>query len=110
MVRRYEEAVEVRAVRASGDVTSRPRQFLWRGRLYVVREVLSHWYERAAWWDGAPSRVLHGESDGGSTALSVAGGEREVWRVEASAGRSSGPGVYDLCSSGDAWRLLRVAD
>jgi hypothetical protein len=55
--------------------------------------------------------------------------ERQVWRVEASAGRFAGVGVYDLCAdrassvgvdsgvvggagpgTGSQWRLLRVAD
>jgi hypothetical protein len=38
--------------------------------------------------------------------------EHEIWRVEASSGRSGVPGIYDLCfawSSG-AWTLVRTAD
>ena len=31
-----------------------PAQFLWRGRLYVVREVLARWTESGQWWR-APS-------------------------------------------------------
>lgn len=27
-----------------------PTQFLWRGRLYVVREVLASWTEAGSWW------------------------------------------------------------
>ena len=27
-----------------------PAQFLWRGRLYVVREVLGRWTEAGQWW------------------------------------------------------------
>ena len=56
MVRRYEEPVEVRveAAAPAGDcslaVRTRPRAFVWRGRLFVVREVLDHWQERRAWW------------------------------------------------------------
>lgn len=115
MVRRYDDAVEVRG---EGE----PRQFLWRGRLYVVRDVLAHWYERSAWWDGASARAVRGDgadgAAGGTTRTGTrgAGGEREVWRVEASAGRSAGSGVYDLCASTPApdrppsWRLLRLSD
>lgn len=44
MVRRYDEPVEVR--RRDDD----PEQFLWRGRLHVVREVLAHWVEAGCWW------------------------------------------------------------
>jgi len=87
--------------------------------LYVVRQVLAHWYEREAWWADGPalSRRL-GSSPKTLQSLAV---DREVWRVEASAGRHSGSGVYDLChvpgGSPDpgacedaSWRLLRVSD
>jgi hypothetical protein len=39
-------------------------------------------------------------------------GEREFWRVEARAGRSSPPGVFDLCFDWSAgrWQLVRVVD
>ncbi|HEU5242467.1 MAG TPA: DUF6504 family protein, partial [Ornithinibacter sp.] len=30
-----------------------PTAFIWRGRLYVVRDVLAHWRERRAWWRDA---------------------------------------------------------
>ena len=30
-----------------------PAQFLWRGRLYKVREVLSRWTESGGWWRNA---------------------------------------------------------
>jgi hypothetical protein len=40
------------------------------------------------------------------------GAEREVWRVEASAGRCAGSGVYDLCLTwpSGVWTLMRTAD
>ena len=126
MTRRYHEAVEVQSRRGGavgrdtthGDVGAvcggapAPTAFLWRGRLYVVREVLDHWHERAAWWRDAldPSAsVVPGP-------VSVVPGphrlEREVWRVVASAGRHRGSGVYDLAGggAGRAWHLVRVAD
>jgi hypothetical protein len=39
-------------------------------------------------------------------------GEREFWRVEARAGRSASPGVYDLCFdwSANRWQLVQVMD
>ncbi|KRF30081.1 hypothetical protein ASG91_01155 [Phycicoccus sp. Soil802] len=81
-----------------------PEAFVWRGRLYVVRAVLDRWQERRPWWRDARER------DGGSDVLTDAR-ERQVWRVEASAGRLCGVGVYDLgADHGDQWRLLRVAD
>ena len=63
-----------------------PHVFTWRGRHYVVRSVLDHWWETAAWWVTAPEAV--GDD------------ERERWRVEAvTAGRA--PVVVELCF---AWR------
>lgn len=156
MVRRYEEPIEVRAAGeqaapdgASAGSPEAPAAFLWRGRLYVVRQVLDHWKERRPWWRDAlderrvPATVAatgSGAADDaagaagpdrkaagavgtpgavGATsttgaAFDVLGGarERQVWRVEASAGRMAGTGVYDLGvdPSPGQWRLLRVAD
>jgi hypothetical protein len=129
------------SVRVGEGAEPAPETFLWRGRLYLVREVLGHWRERRAWWTGAAARAVHGESQValtgsasavGSTAVgSVATGpattgrepEREVWRVDAGAGRTGLRGVYDLCRevpvsvegdrcvpAGVRWRLLRVLD
>lgn len=114
MVRRYEEPIEVREgaredlTPGLGEVAGRgPNAFVWRGRLYVVRAVLDRWQERRPWWRDARERE-------GSDVLTEAR-ERQVWRVEASAGRLAGTGVYDLCAdpvshAGSQWRLLRVAD
>lgn len=113
MVRRYEEPIEVRQTSPGADrgqgataVATRPDAFVWRGRLYVVRAVLDSWQERRPWWRDARDHE-------GSDVLTDAR-ERRVWRVEASAGRMAGVGVYDLgLDPGGAdlrWRLLRVAD
>jgi len=117
MARRVSEPVEVRV---AGEPDDAPMSFLWRGRLYVVRSVLGHWHERREWWAAAAARALHGEENGpaaggGATALDH---ERDVWRVEASAGRMFGNGVYDLCRepggepspSDQTWQLVQVAD
>ena len=126
MVRRYEDPIEVRAgaggVERVGGIDCAPdptpSAFLWRGRLYVVRDVIGHWRERRAWWRG----VLDPDEDDGDTGgVSTASGpyclEQEVWRVEASSGRLAGTGVYDLGMNDRGnngpmrgWRLLRVAD
>ena len=115
MVRRYDDVVEVRSL--AGSLAAEPEAFLWRGRIYRVREVLGHWHERRAWWTEPAARAVHGEGpdDGtrGVSMASVPGADREVWRVEASAGRSASSGVYDLCRHDQeerSWRLLRVAD
>ncbi len=99
-----------------------PSQFLWQGRLYVIRRVLAHWYEREAWWVEGPALSRR---PGPPKSLRDLATDREIWRVEASSGRQSGSGVYDLCRlpagsaepgrAGDAtedrsWRLLRVSD
>ncbi len=151
MVRRYDELIEVRtspaAGPASGQAPGSPVAFLWRDRLYVVRSVVSHWYERRVWWrEAAASALLGLRSDvkvtaqGAATASGAAGAaiaeaapalvrhaalepaEREVWRVEAAAGRSSPVGVYDLVldpaidpvdpthDGPGTWRLARLAD
>jgi len=123
VVRRYEEPIEVRqsvlAARASvaagdGDAVSLagPEAFVWRGRLYVVRAVLDRWQERRPWWRDAREQ--------GSGDVLTDARERQVWRVEASAGRCAGVGVYDLGADPQGpgtqgsgtphWRLLRVAD
>jgi len=58
MVRRISELVDVKVAQEMGDA---PTAFLWRGRLYVVREVLGHWRERREWWSTAAARALQGE-------------------------------------------------
>ena len=100
MARRYGEPIDVRSDSARGV----PESFLWRGRVYLVREVLDHWWERHAWWAAPAARAVHGdgESSGGVEAAKAAtrsalGGEREIWRVEACRGRQGATGVFDLC-------------
>jgi hypothetical protein len=109
-VRRYDDPVEVRK-----GADEDPDQFLWRGRLWQVREVVAHWVETGAWW----ART--------SGAAAVDGDllrEREVWRVAAARGRvaalqspdGSGPdpgfGVFDLVFSWSegSWQLARAVD
>jgi hypothetical protein len=115
MSRRYDEPVDVRR---RDDV---PAEFLWHGRLYVVRDVLAHWVETGAWWRTPAAKAVYGLTDdlrddtGGDpapTGLALDESERELWRVEASAGRAQGSGVYDLCFdwSGGRWTLARAQD
>ena len=137
-MRTYGEVIDVRTARSDGLPTddrqpSAPAQFLWRGRLYLVRDVLAHWVELGAWWSlprarGAhPVRSAGPPSDAGpdpaggppprSVAADVGAVEREVWRVEAAPGRGSASGVYDLVRDVPAhagapprWRLARALD
>jgi hypothetical protein len=114
MSRRYDDPVEVR--RRDDD----PAEFLWRGRFYAVREVLARWVETGAWWQRPEAVAMtdqpgHAHQPGQSqvaAGTATLTGEREIWRVEASAGRSTGSGVYDLCFDWTAggWTLLRAQD
>jgi hypothetical protein len=114
MTRRFADPVEVQRSLQDGEPV--PATFLWRGRLYVVRNVLGHWWERRSWWTSAAGRAVHGEGDAPAGGPAAAGADREVWRVEASRGRSFGSGVYDLCvagtgpADGRGWHLIRVVD
>jgi Family of unknown function (DUF6504) len=104
-MRRYDDPVEVRR-----GAAERPEQFLWRGRLWQVREVVAHWVETGAWW----ARRSAGDNGVGSDLLA----EREVWRVAAARGRAvsrehdPGFGVFDLVFdwSDGSWQLARTAD
>jgi hypothetical protein len=114
MSRRFTEPVEVHTrVEASGPV---PDQFLWRGRLYVVREVLARWTESGSWWKGTSMSAVVTGGEIASTTLTVDDRATQWWRVEADSGRlaalSAGPGVYDLCftESTATWSMKRVMD
>jgi len=94
-----------------GGSSPRPQAFIWRGRLYVVRQVIGHWRERRAWWREALDPV-----PGQPVGLDIAAGERQVWRVEASPGQVHASGIFDLVHDDVSheghpdWRLVRVAD
>jgi hypothetical protein len=94
MTRRYGEPVDVRH---RDDL---PAEFLWQDRRYVVRDILAHWIETAPWWLAPPA-------SGGAIES-----ERELWRVEASAGRLQSQGIYDLCFDWTTgrWTLVRTMD
>jgi hypothetical protein len=111
-MRRYDDPVEVRRgmVAGPGGTQEGPEQFLWRGRLWKVCDVMAHWVETGAWWrsrgagavlgtepgdDGAGAQGAGAQGAGGLVATAVAAGpsvsgdllaEREVWRVEAARG------------------------
>ena len=109
-MRRYDDPVEVRK-----GADEDPDQFLWRGRLWQVREVVAHWVETGAWW----ARRAAGEAPPLDADLLR---EREVWRVAAARGRVAatspgdaadpGFGVFDLVFSWSegSWLLARAVD
>ena len=154
-MRTYGEVIDVRTTSPGSTGTSpasvsawvevrpgAPEQFLWRGRLYLVRDVLAQWIELGTWWSvrgpaerSEPRSVDRVETSATrpseralppprSVATDVGAVEREVWRVEASAGRSATSGVYDLVRDVPApdpstglplpgparWRLARALD
>jgi hypothetical protein len=102
-MRRYDEPIEVRRGLVAGQEA--PEQFIWRDRLWVVRDVVSHWVETGAWWDqegiaallgvgaeqsGAESNAGSGRASAGVTAVPLGAdllAESDLWRIEASRGR-----------------------
>jgi hypothetical protein len=113
MGRRHAESIEVRR---RDEV---PAQFLWRSRLYVVKDVLEHWLESGRWWSSASATALAAGTDAPVPDVGASRGpaavddrEREFWRVEASTGKSAPLGIYDLCFdwSRSGWQLVEVHD
>lgn len=84
------QSTEVRRGAGEGDA---PEEFLWRGHVHRVRAVLAH---------DAPQETERLASGGA--------GREEVWRVKASAGRHSYPGVFDLRFDWTAgrWTVVRI--
>jgi hypothetical protein len=117
-----------------------PAHFLWQGRLYAVRAVRAHWIEPfeggadphagspeaggtvpaalpALPVRGADDGTLVGEQAGWPHGQAQpdgheVAGDRELWRVEAAAGRTARTGVFDLCVAWPAgrWTLTPVED
>ena len=125
-MRRYDDPVEVRRgmVRGAQGPVEGPEQFLWRGRLWKVADVLSRWVETGPWWQSAEADATRGTDEapaarGAGTAAVLPAvdllAEREVWRVEAAAGRNAtreGRGVFDLVFdwADGTWLLARCVD
>jgi hypothetical protein len=109
MTRLHADPVEVRTASApDGPV---PEQFLWRGRLYLVREVLARWTASGPWWRTIQQSAIQQSA----TESGLQEGDEQWWRVEADSGRlaalSGGRGTYDLCFSWrTGWSLTRVLD
>jgi Family of unknown function (DUF6504) len=136
-MRRYDDPVEVRRGMVNGPggaAQEGPEQFLWRGRLWKVRDVVAHWVETGPWWqspgvhavlgsDPVPDRPA-GPAPVGPAPVSPAPvgpapagtdllAEREVWRVEAARGLAAArTGVFDLVFdwADGSWQLTRCED
>ena len=127
-MRRYDDPVEVRKglVPGAGGEVEGPEQFLWRGRLWKVCDVVGHWVETGPWWQSSSVAPVLGadETTPGTTpdrtpSVHDLVAEREVWRVEAARGLASaasgpgaGRGVFDLVFDWGqgGWLLTRCAD
>lgn len=108
-MRRYDEPIHVRR----GEDGPEPEQFVWRGRLWQVRDIVTRWLETGAWWDSPLVRSARGDDTGALPAQDTdLLAEHEVWRVVAAAGASSSPGVYELdhARGTGGWRLRAVVD
>ena len=115
-MRRYDDPVEVRR-----GADEDPEQFLWRGRLWQVRDVVAHWVETGAWWTRRTADPVPGGASPPAAADADLLREREVWRVAAARGRVAaasapghdpGYGVFDLVFSWaeGSWQLTRAMD
>ena len=121
-MRRYDDPVEVRKglVPGSGGQVEGPEQFLWRGRLWKVCDVVGHWVETGPWWQSRDVAPVLGGDDGAEVQAAPPSvhdlvADREVWRVEAARGLAatgSGRGVFDLVFdwADGGWLLTRCAD
>ena len=69
------------------DTSSKVTAFIWRRRLYRIKDMLSWWREPSEWWQDEPVRLLV--------------------RVTAA---SRNEGIYELCRMGTGWFLSRIFD
>lgn len=103
--------------------SDRPRQFIWRNRLLLVKEVQGRWNRSTAWWESPGISAARGDAATAAESTSANGvdtglpspavdllQETEVWRVEAGNGMQRG--VYELARSvgHDDWVLQSVCD
>jgi hypothetical protein len=91
-----------------------PAHFIWRGKLYRVRQVLSHWVQVGADSGEIPSVLLRTDRRLGTVETLVFGRdreiERELWSVRASVGRDGEAEVFQLCHDVPNGGWLLVAE
>ena len=114
-MRRYDDPVEVRRgmVAGPGGTQEGPEQFLWRGRLWKVCDVMAHWVETGAWWRSrGAGAVLGTETEDAALASVGVGGGAGAGGAAAMAGSpvspsgSPGPSVSgDLLAEREVWRV-----
>jgi Family of unknown function (DUF6504) len=94
-MRRYDDTIEVRRGLVNG--TEAPEQFLWRGRLWLVHDVMAHWIETGPWWEQREAQAVLGTDAGSVPGVPSSPGQR---------------GIFDLVFDWGAgsWRLQHSVD
>ena len=104
MTRGYDDTVHVRlADEPRPDGRDAPAQFLWRGRLYLVREVLGYWRERQAWWSLDPPRPCTARAGSPPRRGRLRPGP-PTWAPTARSGGSRPPPVARPPAASTTWR------
>ena len=85
------------------DARGQPERFTWRGREYVILEILAAWRLRDRWWLRGAVTSSQGSSRPGTQGAS----DRTYYRVRC-AGEVYGEIYYDAV--GGRWVLDRVYD
>lgn len=104
-MRRYDDPVDVRRgmVPGSAGAVEGPAQFLWRGRVWKVRDVVGHWVETGPWWSSTGARaLLEGQDPGGEGERTGPAGRADVGSADP--GPQPGAGA-DLVAEREVWRV-----
>lgn len=110
-MRRYDDPVEVRRgmVAGPGGTQEGPEQFLWRGRLWKVCDVMAHWVETGAWWRSrGAGAVLGTDTEDGAVAVTTAPAPASSGQASSSQGHSASSGHSvsgDLLAEREVWRV-----
>ena len=116
-MRRYDDPVEVRRgmVSGPGGTQEGPEQFLWRGRLWKVCDVVAHWVETGPWWQSPGVHAVLG-SDAGSDLADERADDRtdrtertertdRTDRTERRGGSADSRVGTDLLAEREVWRV-----
>lgn len=90
-MRTYREPI---AVETGDTALPAPRKFCWRGRLWVVTEIIATWAEAGSWWlEEAIAEPV----------------ERRCWRVSARTDNGTA-GTFELADHQRHWWLRGMLD
>jgi hypothetical protein len=114
-MRKYDEPVEVRRgmVSGPGGRQEGPEQFLWRGRLWKVCDVVAHWVETGPWWQssgvaavlGADAPPQPGSSRAGGTAGGAGGMAGTAAGMAGTTAVAAPAAPVDLAAEREVWRV-----